>query len=251
MWHDSSICVTWLIDIWKCWAHIRWDMTHSYMWHDSSICVTWLIDIWQCWAHIRWDMTHSYKWHDSFICVTWLNDIWQCWAHILWDMTHSYMWHDSPIFLTQLMHIFDMNRVKCDMPHTYVLHNTFMCGNTVLRYYETWLIHTCDMTLSNVWLDGFICKTPLRLIRTEHDSFINLQCLRIFFKMLLELKVSGYGLGFGFYFWGLAFRFTWDLLPVELWAYYWSPSSNLNVLHNSFVCVTWLSHLCYMTDTCV
>jgi len=40
------------------------DMTHSYVWHDSFICVTWLIHM--C------DMTHSYVWHDSFICVTWL-----------------------------------------------------------------------------------------------------------------------------------------------------------------------------------
>jgi len=39
-------------------------MTHSYVWHDSFICVTWLIHM--C------DMTHSYVWHDSFICVTWL-----------------------------------------------------------------------------------------------------------------------------------------------------------------------------------
>jgi len=38
--------------------------THSYVWHDSCICVTWLIHM--C------DMTHSYVWHDSFICVTWL-----------------------------------------------------------------------------------------------------------------------------------------------------------------------------------
>jgi len=40
------------------------DMTHSYVWHDSFICVTWLIHM--C------DMTHSHVWHDSFTCVTWL-----------------------------------------------------------------------------------------------------------------------------------------------------------------------------------
>ena len=36
-------------------------MTHSYVWHDSFLCVTWLIPM--C------DMTHSYVWHDSFLCV--------------------------------------------------------------------------------------------------------------------------------------------------------------------------------------
>jgi len=59
VWHDSFLCVTWLIPM--C------DMTHSYVWHDSLICVSWLINM--------WDMTHSYVWHDSFAT--------------------SYVWHDS------------------------------------------------------------------------------------------------------------------------------------------------------------
>jgi len=49
IWHDSFICVTWLIHI--C------DMTHSYVQQDLFVCVTWLIHI--------FDMTHSYVWHDS------------------------------------------------------------------------------------------------------------------------------------------------------------------------------------------
>ena len=46
------------------------DMTHWYVWHDSFICVTWLIHI--C------DMTHWYVWCHMFIdmcdvtCVMWL-----------------------------------------------------------------------------------------------------------------------------------------------------------------------------------
>ena len=71
VWHDSFVCVTWLIHM--C------DTTHSYVWHGSFICVTWLIHV--C------DMPHSYVWHDSFICVTWL-------FHMC-DMPHSYVWHDS------------------------------------------------------------------------------------------------------------------------------------------------------------
>jgi len=42
VWHDSSICVTWLI----------------YVWHDSSICVTWLIHICDYATHIY---IHLYK----------------------------------------------------------------------------------------------------------------------------------------------------------------------------------------------
>jgi len=56
MWHDTFVCVTWLIHM--C------DMTHSYGWRGSFICVPWRI-------HTR-DMTHSYVCHDAFIRVTWL-----------------------------------------------------------------------------------------------------------------------------------------------------------------------------------
>jgi len=38
------------------------DMTHSYVWHDSYICMTWLIH--------KCDMTRTRKWHDLFACVT-------------------------------------------------------------------------------------------------------------------------------------------------------------------------------------
>jgi len=54
VWHDSFVCVTWLI--------LMRDMPHSYVWPDSFICVTWLIHM--C------DMTHSYAWHDSLRFVT-------------------------------------------------------------------------------------------------------------------------------------------------------------------------------------
>jgi len=67
VWHDSLICVTWLIHV--C------DMTHSYVWHDSFMCVTWL-------THMC-DMIHSCVWHGSLICVTWL-------IHVC-DMAHSYV----------------------------------------------------------------------------------------------------------------------------------------------------------------
>jgi len=62
MCHDPFTC-----DMPHSYVTVSWyicDMTHSYVWHDSFICVTWLIHM--C------DMTHSYVWHDSFICVTWL-----------------------------------------------------------------------------------------------------------------------------------------------------------------------------------
>ena len=56
VWHDSCLCVTWLI--------LMCGMTHVYVRHDSFTCVTSLIHM--C------DMTHAYAWHDSFTCAAWL-----------------------------------------------------------------------------------------------------------------------------------------------------------------------------------
>jgi len=125
VWHDSSICVTWLIHM--------FDMTHSY---DSSICVTWLIHM--------FDMTHSYVWHDSFICVTWR--IHMC------DMIQSYVWLDSFICVPWLFHTWDK-------AYTYVWRDSFicvmwliyMCDDSSIRV--IWLIRTHDM-LSRVLKRG-------------------------------------------------------------------------------------------------
>jgi len=85
------------------------------------------------------------------------------------DMTHSYVGHDSFICVTWLIHM-------CDMTHSYVRLDAFMC--------VTWLIHMCDMThlcmcdmarcicvtcLIHVWRDSSIV-----LIYVWHDS---LPCL--------------------------------------------------------------------------
>ena len=137
-----------------------WDMTHSYVWHDSFICVPWLIHI--C------DMTHSHVRHDSSVCGTWLlhmydtsyphdllfyfNPIWffhfnffiftwfrlihdalMChgcaWLKHTWNMTRScvwhafisyscnvLMWHDSFTFVTWLLYLYDMTPTDFSLP---------------------------------------------------------------------------------------------------------------------------------------
>jgi len=59
---------------------MMWSKNDSYVWHDSFICVTWLIHM--C------DMTHSYVWHDS--SYEWCdlnNQSWSEWSedHMLWS----------------------------------------------------------------------------------------------------------------------------------------------------------------------
>ena len=59
------------------------DMTHLYVWHDSFICVTWLIHMCDMthscvpWLIHMCDMTHSCVCHDSFQCVT-RHDAFRC-----------------------------------------------------------------------------------------------------------------------------------------------------------------------------
>jgi len=71
-WHDSFICVTWLI--------LMCDTTYSHAWHDSFTCL-----------NMR-DMTRSYVWHDSFTCVKWL-------IHMR-DTTHSHVHRKSSLLKT-------------------------------------------------------------------------------------------------------------------------------------------------------
>jgi len=154
VWHDSFMCVTWLIHM--C------DMTHSYVWHDSFICVAWLT--------LMCDMTHpstcarSYVWRDSFIRVTRLIHIRDITRSYVWhdsstsmcsvisDMTHSHTWHASFVYVTWPIHM-------CDTTHSHAWHDSFTC---VPR-----LIHTCDTTHSHVWHDSLTRVT--RLFHTQCD----------------------------------------------------------------------------------
>jgi len=83
--HDSFVCATTLplaatteelyVDIVVA-VHVP-DIIHSYVWHDSFICVTWLIYIFDrtqlsfwTWLSRKCDVTYSSVWHDSIVSVT-------------------------------------------------------------------------------------------------------------------------------------------------------------------------------------
>jgi len=142
----------------------KWALIHICVRHG---CVTWPIQM--C------DVTNSHVWYNSFIRVTWLivDDGWK-WALIshMCDMWVSDMAHFGLIHMcvTWFIHM-------CDMTHSHVWHDLFIC----VRYYslicliwlivddkgrwalmshmcETWV---CDMTHPHVWHDPFICVTGL------------------------------------------------------------------------------------------
>jgi len=147
VWHDSFICVTWLIHM--C------DMTHSYVWHDSFICVTWLIHACDmtCWFECSLRARLGcilYVWRESFICVTWFTHMCdmthsECApeshshsAFYVCDMNHSYVWYDSLICVTWLTH-------RCDETHHYV------CPCTIPPERDS-SCHTYEWVMSHIWV---------------------------------------------------------------------------------------------------
>jgi len=131
VWHDSFMCVTWLILTCVSWlvsSPVR--MIPYGNWYGMYACsVTWLIHVcdvthshmsnltsedettWKMVWHIclQCDMTHSCVWYDSFLCVTWLIHVWYdsficvSWLIHMCDMTHSHVWCESIMRVTWLI----------------------------------------------------------------------------------------------------------------------------------------------------
>jgi len=125
------------------------------------------------------------------------------------DMTHSYVWHDAFICVTWRIHM-------CDMTHSYVWHDS--------RKRVTTLIHMCDMTHSYVWHDSFICVTCLNYIRDMTHSHM----IWLFTSVICKGGGSGMWLG-PFHMYDMTFKcVTWlncmfDIPPLQ----------------EEFICVTW------------
>jgi len=126
-----------------------YDTTHSNVWHDSFICVTWLIQM--C------DMTHSYVWHDPFICMTRLTQMCDTthsqsyvWQSATLGVTHIhicvtlYVWHTSTLCVT--LYVWHTSTFVTCLFHT-ARRKEFI---PVTR-----LIHTCEIIHSYMWHDSF------------------------------------------------------------------------------------------------
>ena len=135
-WHDSFLCVIWLISM--C------DGTHFYVWRDSFLCVTWLISVCDVTRfYVKHDTILYETWHkrcDSFLCVTWL--ISMC------DMTHFYVWRDSILCVTRLNFMWNMT-------HAFLLSLSIQTA--------TWGRRTCSgysVILIIVKIIRLFCKMP-------------------------------------------------------------------------------------------
>jgi len=140
VWHDSFICVTWLIHM--C------DMTHSYVWHDSFICVTWLM-------HMTHNSFMSHVSHDSH--DTWMRDMnesYHTWtSHVSYD-AHSYASHGY-MSSTQ-------TRVTSDTICVYVCITVCMCVSHIL----------CLTFERNACLHTYRVPDTICHIHTEYVTYI-------------------------------------------------------------------------------
>jgi len=73
-------------------------MTRFYVWHDSFICVTWLI----CMC----DMAHSHVWHDSFIRG--MSNIYMSHVTQVNESRHMYGWVMSHIWICHVTYVIEL-----------------------------------------------------------------------------------------------------------------------------------------------
>jgi len=67
-------------------------------------------------------------------------------------MTLSCVRHDSCIWFDQVIEAVSSNECMCDMTHSYVWHDLFIC--------VTWIIHMCDRIHSDPWRElSYTCDT--------------------------------------------------------------------------------------------
>jgi len=158
------------------------DMTHLHAWHDSFICVTWLIylcdethlQVWHdslsLFASLSLSLFHA--WYDSLICVTRLTYMCEIERErervtereYMWDMmrdmTHLYVWRDSFTRVTWLTYMCDMTH----MTHRWVLKWFRYMRDTTRnnsRICVTWLT-------DESWNDSHICVTRLTWLEITH-----------------------------------------------------------------------------------
>ena len=100
MWHDSFICVAWLIPV--------FGIPHTYMWHDPFKHVLWLTaaeGVRECvwvWVSVTFAKSQFYisrAWQDKHQCYIWYLwhqfYIWHVWHQCnFWHVWHQfYIWH--------------------------------------------------------------------------------------------------------------------------------------------------------------
>ena len=156
------------------------------------------------------------------------------------DMAHSYVWHDSFICVTSLTRICD------EPPHSHVYNMT--------HSYGTWLIHMGrmnDITHSYLWRAAFT--------RVQHDSRALLRVYRALLSVYVSRTATTWYKHPSWVCIGLFIRLFWEYIGL-FWVCVWVAPQQLDidtraaftrVQHDSFILATWLIYVCTVTHSCV
>jgi len=147
-----------------------WQVWCLYVWHDSFICVTWLVLM--MWHPVTWQVWCLYVWRDSFVCMAWHVRV--IWPICVCDMTHWYVRYDSSIFATcQIICDRDVTGLISirAVTHSKVTYMTQMYGT---HTHVTYLTQMCHDSFKRDILDTDVAlgKTGMLLTYMWHGSFM-------------------------------------------------------------------------------
>ena len=166
--HNSRILATCLVHMYGVphsfvtTTNFYMELTHSWAWLDL-----WLIEF------VTW-LVHMYVVPHSFVTTTnsymELTHSW-AWLHLLF--IEFLPGASRGVLFLRVLWLGNIVNRKHPRGGRFATINLMLClyGSTVIRV--TWLIHMCDMTHSYVWHDSFICLTWLIHMSDMTYSHVN------------------------------------------------------------------------------
>jgi len=145
-------------------------MTHWYVWHDSSICVTWLIDMCDMTrCCLSWSMLHlltyvadinmprhTYEWIISHVQK----------RHMSWQKSHM-SWKESYVLCTCAKESNVLGRVICPL----------LCDSAAvfLQHKYEWIISHVQKSANDSCVLTYVAEIPRLLCMSRHTA----ACLKI------------------------------------------------------------------------
>jgi len=226
--------------MWKyAWNTLRVKMHHVYVWHDSIICVRWLIHM--C------GLSQPYMWHDKYWCVLHVSFMRMTLLIHVSDMKYWCVWHNStsisragwPIHVCDMTHSYVwQGTFTCE---TWIIKQEQ--GNTthlkVWSYIFKWVAGQIHIR------GGFFCKRALQKRQysaKETYNFIDPTDRSHPIWDMTHLTETGKHDTFIY----VTCSFTcvagqihrWDMTHLISYIYMW---------YDLIICVTWRTHMCAMT----